>query len=98
MITRTTPAIYKNPANRERWALDPDKHVSYIFDFKGIEVKPGMQFKIKNERTTFTFICLVHNIKIDTTWIECQTPEGFRAVRPEKITKLVGIKKSYRRK
>jgi len=88
----------KDEAYYARWSQRPEMLVSYEFEFKGQVVKPGMQFKVKNERTILTFTCLVHNSKLGTTWVDCLSSEGYRAVRPEKITKLVGIKRSYKKK
>lgn len=81
-----------------RWATDPDKAVVYEMTFKGDIIKPGQRFKIKNDRTIYTFHCLVTNIKSGTTWIECACETGYYSFRPEKMYKLVGIKKSRRKK
>lgn len=78
-----------------RWAEDPDKAVSYEFQFNGHPVKPGQKFKLKNDRLVYTFHCLVHNIKTGTSWVECVSDEGYHSFRPEKVFKLVGIKRSY---
>lgn len=80
---------------RERWDTDPNKAVSYEFDFKGQLVKPGQKFKLKNDRNVYTFHCLVHNVISGTTWIEATSTEGFHSFRPEKVFKLIGIKRSY---
>jgi hypothetical protein len=89
-------ALYKEKP--ERWAADPDKYVSYEFKWKNIEVKPGVQFKLKNDRNIYTFICLVHNTKLDTTWIECSSGEGFKSVRISRVSKVLVPKRSYKRR
>ena len=82
----------------ERWGMDPNKTVSYEFTFGKHVVKPGTQVKIKNDRGTYTFLCLVHNTKLDTTWLELTGPEGFKSVRIERISGIVGLKRSYKKK
>lgn len=89
-------ALYKtNPA---RWANDEDKAITYEFDFKGTLVKPGMQFKLKNDRNTYIFICLVHAISLDKTWIECSSLEGFKSARIDKISRILVPKRSYKKR
>jgi hypothetical protein len=85
--------IYKE--NPPRWSSRPDFIVDYEFEFKGIPIHPGTKFRIKNERTIFTFECLVTNTK-GSTWIEAISPEGFRSIRLEKIARIEG-KKSKRK-
>lgn len=80
-----------------RWSKDPNKAVVYSFDFRGIEVKPGMKFRLKNDRNIYTFHCLVTNIRTGAVWIECTSPEGFFSFRPERVFKLEGIKRSYKK-
>lgn len=82
----------------ERWGHDPNKCVTYEFQFKKHTVTPGMKFKIKNDRTIYTFRCLVTDIVTGATWIEAMSIMGFKFLRPEKVMSLVGIKKSYRKK
>jgi hypothetical protein len=89
---------YSDPASRTRWASDPDKSVSYEFDFKGQLVTPGMQLKVRNERVNHTFICLVTTISTGKTWLETITPEGYRSPRIENIMSVVGVKRSYKKK
>lgn len=88
--------LYKE--NPPRWGARPEMAVTYEFEFRGVTVKPGMKFKMKNDRTIFTFTCLVTNMKTQDTWIEAMTSEGFRSIRPEKVYKLIGIKKSRLKK
>lgn len=79
----------------ERWSNNADKIITYDFEFKGMLVKPGMKFKIKNDRNTYTFLCMVHAIAKDLTWIECSSPEGFKSVRVDKISRILVSKRSY---
>lgn len=87
----------------ERWSDSPNKEVVYELLFKKELMKPGTQFKIKNDRTVYTFHCLVHNKTIDengqeviSTWIECMSNKGYRSIRPERIMKVITAKRSYK--
>lgn len=82
----------------ERWALDENKHVSYELEFKGQIIKVGTQLKLKNDHTTYNFLCLVHDIKLDKTWMELSGPTGFYSKTVDRISKIVGIKRSYAKK
>lgn len=88
----------KYPEKPERWAGDPDKVISYEFELNGKPVTPGTKFKVKGDRSTYTFVCLVHNIRLDVTWIEAMNECGFKSFRPERITSIVVPKRSYRKK
>lgn len=81
--------LYKE--NPPRWSARPDFIVCYEFEFKGRMVHPGMKFRIKNERTIFVFQCIVTNTE-GTTWIEAISPEGYRSVRLERISRIEGKK------
>lgn len=93
MIKRTTSLL---PA--DRWALDSGKHVTYEFEFKGQLVKSGMQLKFKNDHATYTFKCMVSKIGTDTVWLELLSSTGFHSKRVDQISKVVGIKRSYKKK
>lgn len=95
MIKRTS----KKKRDTSRWAYHEDKAVVYEFQFGRTTVTPGMKFRIKNDRTEYTFQCLVTNTSTGAVWIEAISPEGFKSVRPEKISRVLGTKKrSYRKK
>jgi len=94
MIKRT-PLYKENPP---RYSHDDDKVVTYEFQFKGKLVTPGMKFKIKNDRTIYTFICLVHALKADSTWVEAMSVNGSKAVRIEKISQIIVPKRSYKKR
>lgn len=89
-LTKRTQTVTK-----ERWEGDVNKAVAYEFEFNGQIVKPGQKFKLKNDRLVYTFHCLVHNIRTGTSWIEATSENGFHSFRPEKVFKLIGIKRSY---
>lgn len=81
-----------------RWAGDDNKVVTYEMTFKGDIIKPGQRFRIKHDRTVYTFHCLVTNIKTGSTWIECACESGFYSFRPERMYKLTGVKRSRQKK
>lgn len=84
--------------NPERWSQDSNKCVTYEVMFKGYIMKPGTQFRIKDDRNIYTFLCLVSKLDNGSAWIEATSIEGFKSIRPEKITGIVGLKKSYVKK
>lgn len=87
----------KSPV-KERWGHDPNKTVTYEFEFKGHVVKAGTQLKLKNDRTTYTFLCLVHDSRLDKTWLELIGPCGFHFKTIDRVMSVAGIKRSYRKK
>lgn len=93
MIKRT-----KYKGSVERWALDENKHVSYEFEFQGQLVTAGMQLKLKNDHATYNFLCLVHDVRLDRTWLELSGPTGFYSKRIDRVSRIVGIKRSYAKK
>jgi hypothetical protein len=93
MIRRTA---YKGDTTR--WALDPNKQVSYEFQFQGGIVTPGMELRIRDDRAVYKFLCLVYDSKLDKTWLELSCVMGFRAKTIDKVTKVIGLKKTKRKK
>jgi hypothetical protein len=93
MIKRTRSTV---PS--ERWALDSDKHVTYEFEFKGQLVTAGMQLKFRNDHATYTFKCMVSKLGTDVVWLELISPTGFHSKRIDQVSKVVGIKRSYKKK
>jgi hypothetical protein len=79
----------------ERWAKDSNKHVTYEFTFKGTIIKPGTQLRLKDDYTTYTFACLVTDVKLNKTWMELTCSKGFRAKTIDRISRIVGVKRSY---
>jgi hypothetical protein len=88
----------KTGYNPDPWARDPNKRVAYEFLFNGHLVTPGMQFRVKGDRIVYTFQCLVTDVVTGSTWIQAITQIGFKFPRPEKVTTLVGVKRSYKKK
>lgn len=86
--------------DRTAYVAHPHIVVQYELEFKKDVIRPGNQIKIKNLRSTFRFRCLAHNIKLDTTWIDCMDVNTgeWRSFRPEQIRNLVKPKRSYRKR
>ncbi len=81
------------------YPINEDIHVQYELSFGQDIIKPGNKIRIKNDRTIYQFRCLVHNSKLDTTWIDCISADGgWRSFRIEKLKCLVKPKKSRKRK
>lgn len=82
----------------ERWAHDLNKTVHYEFEFKNRTVTPGMTLTLKYDRTKYKFVCYVHDIKLDSTWLELISPEGFKSVRIDRVSKVFWTNKRSRAK
>lgn len=101
------PPRNKNEGNGVSWwqkedaylALD-NIYVQYELEFGKDLIKAGDLIKIKNQRTTYRFRCLAHNISLEKTWIDCMDvgTGAWFSFRPEKIKCLVKPKKSRRKK
>jgi hypothetical protein len=73
--------------------------VQYELQFGKDVIKPGDKIRIKNDRVTYTFRCMAHNISLDTTWIDCIGPDGdWRSFRVSKLKSLVKPKRSRAKK
>lgn len=81
-----------------RWYNDQNKTVHYEFEFKKKTVLPGMTLKLKRDRSRYKFICYVHDIRLDKTWLELISPEGFKSVTMDKISKVYYTTKRSRAK
>lgn len=77
-----------------------DIFVSYEMEFGKDVVRPGTPIKIKYQRGVFRFRCLAHNIKLDSTWIDCiHVGDGsWHSFRVEQIRGVVKPKRSRRKK
>lgn len=86
-----------------RWAKDESKTLVYELQFKNGLIVPGTKFKLKHDRSIYTFHCLVHckrivdGVEIISSWVECMSAEGYKSVRPERISKVMAPKRSYKR-
>lgn len=89
---------YAYSGNTERWGQDVDKSVAYEFEFKSQLIKPGMQLRFKNDHSIYTFKCLVTQVSTGNTWLELTSTTGFHSKRIEQISRVVGIKRSYKKK
>jgi hypothetical protein len=88
----------KYPSNPDRWSHDENKHISYEFKFKNTVVTPGMTLTLRHDRTKYRFICLVHDSRLDKTWIELLSDEGYKSARVERVTKVLSTVKRSRAK
>jgi hypothetical protein len=84
-----------NPAP---WANDPNKTVHYEFKFKGKTVTPGMFLTLKHDRTHYKFVCYVHDTRLDSTWIELVSENGFKSARLDRVSKVLVTNKRSRAK
>lgn len=82
----------------ERWAHDTNKTVHYEFLFKNKKVVPGMTLTLKYDRTRYKFVCYVHDSRLDKTWLELISPEGFKSVTMDKVSKVFSTVKKSRAK
>lgn len=82
----------------ERWELDENKTVHYEFEFKNRKVLPGTTLTLKYDRTRYKFICYVHDRRLDSTWLELISPEGFKSVRIDRVSKVFWTTKKSRAK
>ena len=81
------------------YPFNDDIHVQYELEFGKDVIKPGNKIRIKNDRSVYMFRCLAHNIKLDTTWIDCiSTDGGWRSFPVEKLKCLVKPKRSRAKK
>lgn len=81
------------------YPANEDIHVQYELAFNKDIIKPGNKIRIKNDRNIYQFRCLAHNIKLDSTWIDCISADGgWRSFPIEKLKCLVKPKKSRRKK
>lgn len=64
------------PRNPNSWYEDAyrdveHRYVQWELVFGPDVIRPGTKIKIKQNRGTFLFRCLVHNSKQDISWIDC---------------------------
>jgi hypothetical protein len=95
---------FRNTRDIEAWWKNayPGEHfdVQYEIAFHDELLTPGTLIKMKNLRGTFKFRCLVTNVKLDATWIDCidvDTGE-WKSFHLSKLKGKVKPKRSRRRK
>jgi hypothetical protein len=86
------------PVNPARWSHDISKTIHYEFTFKGKVVTSGTTLTLKHDRTKYQFICYVHDSRLDRTWIELMSPEGFKSARIDRISRVFVTTKRSRAK
>jgi hypothetical protein len=84
--------------NQERWSHDENKTVHYEFQFKNKTVLPGTTLTLKYDRTKYKFICYVYDKKLDKIWLELISPEGFKSVTMDRVSKVYFTTKRSRAK
>lgn len=82
----------------ERWSHDSNKTVHYEFEFKNRTVTSGTTLTLKYDRTQYKFVCYVHDMRLDSTWLELISPEGFKSVRIDRVSKVFWTTKRSRAK
>jgi hypothetical protein len=87
-----------NSFNTARWCHDPNKTVNYEFTFNKKVVTAGTVLKLKHDRTQYRFICLVHDSRLDSTWIELLSVNGYKSARVENISQVLITTKRSRAK
>ena len=87
-----------NGESAKRWERCKDKTVHYEFEFKNRTVLPGTTLTLKYDKTRYKFVCYVHDIKLDKTWLELISPEGFKSVTMDKVSKVFFTTKKSRAK
>jgi hypothetical protein len=99
------PKSKKATKNENAWfenAYQDVENLSVLYEIRVGEdtVTPGSPLKIKNRRGSYKFRCLVHNSKLDVSWVDviCMTNGSWISIRPEQIKCLVKPKRSRRRK
>jgi hypothetical protein len=94
-VVKKSKRYSENPA---RWSHDANKVVTYEFSFKGKTVTAGTTVMLKFDRTQYKFICLVHDTKLDSTWLELLGADGYRSVRIDRIGRALTTTKKSRAK
>jgi hypothetical protein len=75
---------------------NPDISVFYELEFSKKIITPGTRIKIKGSRGSFVFHKLVHNSKLNKTWIDCMddfTGE-YKSFYVDKIKSILPPKRS----
>lgn len=88
--------VYDGP--QARWAHDSNKTVHYEFTFKNRPVTPGTILTLKHDRTKYKFVCYVHDSRLDSTWLELISPEGFKSARLDRVSRVFWTTKKSRAK
>jgi len=86
------------PVNPPRWSHDPNKTVVYEFTWRNKNVTAGTTLRLKNDRTDYRFICLVHDSRLGTSWMELLGENGHKSARLENISKVYTTVKRSRAK
>lgn len=84
--------------NRTRWSQDPNKTVHYEFQYGKRTVTPGTVIKLKHDRTQYRFICYVYDARLNSTWVELLSVNGYKSARIENISKVLVTTKRSRAK
>jgi hypothetical protein len=68
---------------------------AYELQFGRHLIQPGDKVKIKNQRGTYTFYRLAHNIESGSSWIDCRNPQTgeFHSFHIAKIRSVIRPKK-----
>lgn len=82
------------------YAVNPEIFVTYELPFNTQIIKPGDKIRFRNMRGIFIFVRLAHNVRLDSTWIDCidSKTRGTRSFHVGKLKSVVRPKRSYRKK
>lgn len=86
------------PTNPARWAHDENKTVLYEFTWRNKIVPAGTVIKLRHDRLSYRFVCLVHDNRLGVSWIELTSPEGYKSVRLERVSQVLTTTKKSRAK
>ncbi|NDB81323.1 MAG: hypothetical protein EB127_01030 [Alphaproteobacteria bacterium] len=76
--------------------FNPDISIFYELEFGKKTITQGSRLKVKGARGIFVFHKMVHNSKIDKTWIDCMDESSgeFRSFYVDKIKAILPAKRS----
>lgn len=88
------------PMEIEPYAVNPEIFVTYELPFNTQIIKPGDKIKFRHIRGIFVFVRVAHNVRFDSTWIDCidMKTRGTRSFHVAKLKTVVRPKRSYRKK
>jgi len=82
------------------YGANPEIFVDYQLEFKGDIIKPGDKIKFRHIRGIFIFVRIAHNVRLDSTWIDCldQNSKVTRSFHVGKLKQIVRPKRSYKKR
>lgn len=88
-----------SPISNDQLYAGGDKVCAFEFPLGRDIVKAGDRIKIRQERGWFTFYKIVHNTKLDVTWVDVTSDKGeWRSFYIERVKQVDRPKRSYRKR